>query len=84
LHPEKLIPGSILAALYDLQILSVLVEGGRKLLQSFIDAGTWDEMRIITNEEMTISDGLSSPEFHDAKFAGSETFGSDTIRYYRK
>jgi diaminohydroxyphosphoribosylaminopyrimidine deaminase / 5-amino-6-(5-phosphoribosylamino)uracil reductase len=82
--PEKHIPESMLAALYDMQILSVLVEGGRKLLQSFIHAGTWDEMRIITNEEMIITDGLSSPEFHDAKFSGAETFGSDTIRYYRK
>jgi diaminohydroxyphosphoribosylaminopyrimidine deaminase / 5-amino-6-(5-phosphoribosylamino)uracil reductase len=84
MNPEKQIPESLLDAMYDLQILSVLVEGGRKLLQSFIDAGIWDEMRIITNEEMIIPAGLSSPEFKDAKFISSESFGSDTIRYYKK
>ena len=83
MQKEKKIPESILTTLYDAQILSVLVEGGRKLLQSFIDAGTWDEMRIITNEEMTLTSGLSSPEFNDAKFVKSESFGSDTIRYYK-
>ncbi len=30
--------------------LSVLVEGGAQLLQTFIDEGYWDEARIITNE----------------------------------
>jgi diaminohydroxyphosphoribosylaminopyrimidine deaminase/5-amino-6-(5-phosphoribosylamino)uracil reductase len=84
MHSDIPISESILTALYELKILSVLVEGGRKLLQSFINTGSWDEIRIITNEEMTIPAGLSSPEFNDAKFTGSETLGSDTIRYYRK
>ncbi|HEY4966845.1 MAG TPA: bifunctional diaminohydroxyphosphoribosylaminopyrimidine deaminase/5-amino-6-(5-phosphoribosylamino)uracil reductase RibD [Puia sp.] len=81
--PEEHVSVSILASLYDMNILSVLVEGGRVLLQSFIKAGNWDEIRIITNEEMNIPAGLSSPEFNDAKFIRSETFGSDTIRYYK-
>jgi len=81
--PEEYVSVSILASLYNLNILSVLVEGGRVLLQSFIKAGNWDEIRIITNEEMNIPAGLSSPEFNDAKLSRSETFGSDTIRYYK-
>jgi diaminohydroxyphosphoribosylaminopyrimidine deaminase/5-amino-6-(5-phosphoribosylamino)uracil reductase len=81
--PEKQVPGSIVNALHELKILSVLVEGGRKLLQSFIDAGIWDEMRIITNEQMIVTDGLSSPEFHDARFIKSEKLGSDTICHYK-
>ncbi len=84
MHPEKKVPESISAALYELNILSVLVEGGRKLLQTFIDADHWDEMRIITNEEMTIPNGLPSPEFRNAKFVRSDTLGSDTIRYYKQ
>jgi diaminohydroxyphosphoribosylaminopyrimidine deaminase / 5-amino-6-(5-phosphoribosylamino)uracil reductase len=83
MHPEKQIPESLIGALYDLQILSVLVEGGRKLLQSFIDVGIWDEMRIVTNDEMNIPEGLSSPEFINAQLTKSESFGSDTIRYYK-
>ena len=34
------------AALYQRSILSVLVEGGSKTLQSFLDAGLWDEIRV--------------------------------------
>lgn len=35
--------GDILTTLYESGIQSVLVEGGTKLLQSFIDSGLWDE-----------------------------------------
>jgi diaminohydroxyphosphoribosylaminopyrimidine deaminase/5-amino-6-(5-phosphoribosylamino)uracil reductase len=73
----------ILSALHSSQILSVLVEGGAKLLQSFIQSGIWDEIRIITNQEMEIPEGLSSPAFRNAKLVKSEMFGSDTIRIYR-
>jgi diaminohydroxyphosphoribosylaminopyrimidine deaminase / 5-amino-6-(5-phosphoribosylamino)uracil reductase len=77
------ITGSILSGLYDLQILSVLVEGGARLLQSFLDEGLWDEIRIITNEELEIPSGISSPDLHRAKYIQSVKSGSDTIRYYR-
>jgi diaminohydroxyphosphoribosylaminopyrimidine deaminase/5-amino-6-(5-phosphoribosylamino)uracil reductase len=48
-------------ALFQLNIQSVLVEGGAKLLQSFIDEGLWDEARIITNEELLIGSGVAAP-----------------------
>jgi len=35
----------ILADLHQRKIQSVLVEGGAKVLQSFIEAGLWDEIR---------------------------------------
>jgi diaminohydroxyphosphoribosylaminopyrimidine deaminase/5-amino-6-(5-phosphoribosylamino)uracil reductase len=57
-------------ALYQLKIQSVIVEGGAKLLQSFIDEEMWDEVRIITNEKLIIDNGLNSPEpgFHTKIF----------------
>jgi diaminohydroxyphosphoribosylaminopyrimidine deaminase/5-amino-6-(5-phosphoribosylamino)uracil reductase len=73
---------NILLALHSLHVLSVLVEGGPKLLQSFIDSGIWDEIRIITNQQMEIPDGISSPEFKSGKLMGAETHGTDTISYY--
>jgi diaminohydroxyphosphoribosylaminopyrimidine deaminase/5-amino-6-(5-phosphoribosylamino)uracil reductase len=33
-------------ALYDHQIQSVIIEGGRQTLQTFIDANLWDEARV--------------------------------------
>ncbi len=38
----------MMKALCQLNIQSVLVEGGARLLQSFIDEGLWDEARVIT------------------------------------
>jgi diaminohydroxyphosphoribosylaminopyrimidine deaminase / 5-amino-6-(5-phosphoribosylamino)uracil reductase len=84
IQPAFPITDSILSALYDLQILSVLVEGGARLLQTFIDAGSWDEIRIITNEELVIPVGIASPEFRNAIFVKSVQTGSDLICYYRR
>jgi diaminohydroxyphosphoribosylaminopyrimidine deaminase/5-amino-6-(5-phosphoribosylamino)uracil reductase len=83
LKPGKPIVQSILNALHEMQILSVLVEGGPKLLQAFINESAWDEIRVITNEELEIVEGISSPEFQNVQFIKSESFGSDTIRYYK-
>ncbi len=75
---------AVLSALHDLTILSVLVEGGARLLQSFIEAGIWDEIRVITNHAFTIPEGISAPYFKDARLVKSERFESDTITYYEK
>jgi diaminohydroxyphosphoribosylaminopyrimidine deaminase/5-amino-6-(5-phosphoribosylamino)uracil reductase len=74
----------ILHSLFELNIQSVLVEGGSKTLQSFIDAGLWDEARVITNEEMMIENGLAAPELYGAVLKNQERYFSDLISYYRK
>ncbi len=40
----------LLQSLFEMNIQSILVEGGAKTLQSFIDDNLWDEARVITNE----------------------------------
>jgi diaminohydroxyphosphoribosylaminopyrimidine deaminase/5-amino-6-(5-phosphoribosylamino)uracil reductase len=83
LNPELPPVPSILSALHSSNLLSVLVEGGRGLLQSFIDSGIWDEVRTITNQELEIQGGISSPELFNARLIQTESYGSDTISYYR-
>lgn len=80
----------VVNALYQLRIQSVMVEGGARLLQSFIDEGMWDEARIITNEQLNLSVrqagieiGLASPELHDAKKITELNILSDKIEFYR-
>jgi diaminohydroxyphosphoribosylaminopyrimidine deaminase/5-amino-6-(5-phosphoribosylamino)uracil reductase len=51
----------VVNALYQLKIQTVMVEGGAKLLQSFIDEKIWDEARVITNEELIMNNGVDSP-----------------------
>jgi len=58
----------ILDALYQLNIQSVLVEGGAKLIQSFIDEAAWDEIRIIINTGKKPGSGLKAPKPENAVF----------------
>lgn len=74
----------ILDACYQLQIQSILVEGGASLLQSFINSEIWDEARIITNKELIINDGLNAPVLNDFVLAKEENIFSDCIHYLRK
>jgi diaminohydroxyphosphoribosylaminopyrimidine deaminase/5-amino-6-(5-phosphoribosylamino)uracil reductase len=74
----------ITEALYQMNIQSLLVEGGANLLQSFIDENHWDEARVITNTEMEVSDGLKAPRLKNAEKYTSETIEKDLIQYYRR
>lgn len=69
-------------ALYHLNIQSVLIEGGARLLQSFIDEGLWDEARVITNEGLQVADGIQSPVLHTCRVIQTERMLSDHIAYY--
>ncbi|MFZ4581110.1 MAG: bifunctional diaminohydroxyphosphoribosylaminopyrimidine deaminase/5-amino-6-(5-phosphoribosylamino)uracil reductase RibD [Paludibacter sp.] len=51
---------NILAKLCEIQIHSVLVEGGAKLLRSFIASGLWDEAQIEISE-LKIKNGIEAP-----------------------
>ena len=51
-----------LESLHAHQIQSLIVEGGAKTLQSFIDKGLWDEFRVETNLGMTVTDGTRAPQ----------------------
>lgn len=69
-------------ACYQNNIQSVMVEGGARLLQSFINEGCWDEARVITNEELFIGEGLAAPNLLDAKFTRQEKILTDSIHYF--
>jgi diaminohydroxyphosphoribosylaminopyrimidine deaminase/5-amino-6-(5-phosphoribosylamino)uracil reductase len=80
---EEAILPQLMKALYGMNIQSVLVEGGAHLLQSFMDAGYWDEARIITNTELVIGEGLPAPVLQQAKKIKEQQFFSDTIEFYK-
>jgi diaminohydroxyphosphoribosylaminopyrimidine deaminase/5-amino-6-(5-phosphoribosylamino)uracil reductase len=72
----------IIIALHHLKIQSVLVEGGARLLQSFIDEDDWDEARVIVNNELEIPAGLPAPGLRRARLVSRNEIVSDSIRYY--
>jgi len=69
-------------ALYLLKIQSVLVEGGARLLQSFIDEDMFDEIRVITNTQLEIKEGITAPQVENILLTDSMQLSTDTIAYY--
>jgi diaminohydroxyphosphoribosylaminopyrimidine deaminase / 5-amino-6-(5-phosphoribosylamino)uracil reductase len=72
----------VLNALYQSGIQSVLVEGGARMIQSFIDDRCWDEIRVITNEELFIGEGVAAPKPENAVLCDCEQVFSDSIETY--
>lgn len=77
----------VVHALYQLKIQSVLVEGGARLLQSFIDEGLWDEIRRISNKRLSPDDngrknGLPAPQFNAAAKVKELTLQDDTVEIF--
>lgn len=71
-------------AIHKMGYLSVLVEGGARLLQSLIDAGAWDEIRIIENQSLKIGQGVPAPRFSGAEKISKQVIMNDHIEIFRK
>jgi diaminohydroxyphosphoribosylaminopyrimidine deaminase/5-amino-6-(5-phosphoribosylamino)uracil reductase len=84
IDPSKNIVEQIASTAHQHRLQSILVEGGAQLLQSFIDAGLWDEARIITNGSINLTKGLAAPLLQQEKLVGTEKISSDKVKYYKK
>jgi diaminohydroxyphosphoribosylaminopyrimidine deaminase/5-amino-6-(5-phosphoribosylamino)uracil reductase len=60
---SKNIASQICEVLQKHQIQSVIIEGGTKTLQTFIDENLWDETRVFIGET-TFKEGIKAPEFN--------------------
>jgi diaminohydroxyphosphoribosylaminopyrimidine deaminase/5-amino-6-(5-phosphoribosylamino)uracil reductase len=58
----KGVEGQILKELGDREIISVIIEGGAMLLNSFIQRGLWDEARVFVGNKF-FGDGVKAPLF---------------------
>ena len=65
---------NILFELYQQNIQSVIIEGGTKTLQSFINKNLWDEARIFKTNKILI-DGIKSPIIEVKNIYSSEIGG---------
>jgi len=82
INEETSLVKQMIRALYELKIQSVLVEGGARLLQSFINEGLWDEIRKIKNLHLKIGEGLSAPVFPDFRATQIMKIDTDLISIY--
>lgn len=67
--------------LYKKEKLSLIVEGGRQLLQSFIDAGFWDEAQVYTGKKV-FHRGVKAPQMQCTP-AAHEHIGNDIRQVYK-
>ena len=51
--------------LFKRKILSLIVEGGTRLLESFIQSNLWDEAIKITNRDLNIEGGVRAPQIQN-------------------
>ncbi len=51
--------------LFKRKILSLIVEGGTRLLESFIQSNLWDEAIKITNRDLNIESGVKAPQIQN-------------------
>lgn len=72
---------SMLAELYKRNIQSVIVEGGEKLLKSFIEKDLWDEGKVFYSNKK-LGEGVTAPNFPFPS-KGEIKIGDDTLVLYR-
>ncbi len=72
----------LLQKVYENQIQSILVEGGSRTLQTFIDANLWDETIIIKNKNLTLENGTKAPKF-DGKLVEEKYFRENKLSFYK-
>lgn len=72
---------AMLTTLYEEGIQTVLVEGGSKLHQSFIDSGLWDECFVEIGDE-AIHGSVSAPILNNARLAERSSYMGRIIEKY--
>ncbi|MCC6691221.1 MAG: bifunctional diaminohydroxyphosphoribosylaminopyrimidine deaminase/5-amino-6-(5-phosphoribosylamino)uracil reductase RibD [Bacteroidia bacterium] len=72
----------ILNELYKRNIQSLIVEGGTKLISSFIKQNVWDEARVIKSNSV-LHNGVKAPDIDQLAFVSELKIENDTVSFYR-
>lgn len=79
---ESLLP-SLLQRLKDANITSLIVEGGAKLLHSFVRSALWDEARVFHTPKI-VGDGIAAPLLIGAHLDLTTSVGDDELCLYQQ
>lgn len=71
----------IIAILQKHKIQSIIVEGGRQTLQTFIDANLWDEARVFKGSSR-FEKGVESPKISE-KLSKQSNINTDVLKIYK-
>ena len=74
-----------LAHLYKEKKQSLIVEGGAETLKQFIAKDLWDEIRVETNPNLAVEQGVAAPEIPiNAVLTSEDTFDDNSIKLYQR
>lgn len=73
---------NMLKKLHEIQIQSIIVEGGSLVLQQFIDANLWDETIVIKNKNLILENGTKAPRFSKHPI-DAQDFRDNVIEFYK-
>ena len=74
-----------LAHLYKEKKQSLIVEGGAETLKQFIAKDLWDEIRVETNTNLAVEQGVAAPEIPiNAVLTSEDTFDDNSIKLYQR
>ena len=87
IHIEKIdftkdIALQICNILYKHELLSVIIEGGTKTIQTFINAGLWDEARVFSSS-LNFIEGTKAPIL-SGNLVSNQKIIDDTLKTYKK
>jgi len=77
---DKEVTAQIMTRLYEHNLQSVIVEGGRQTLQAFIDSDLWDEARVFSGESY-FGKGIKAPDFQQ-KISNKKFIQKDELSIY--
>src|SRR5690625_1539520 len=73
----------ILNHLYEIEIQSIIIEGGKQTLMHFIDRELWDEARILKAKNNFWNNGIKAPIL-DASLKSRKNLDTDTLEIYQR
>ncbi len=76
---ERDLVQQICRILYELQIMSVVIEGGTQTIQHFITAGLWDEARIFSSD-VVLKEGIAAPQLKKSHLTKRYTIANNELQ----
>ena len=79
---SNLVASQICDVLFKHKIQSVIVEGGAKTVQTFIDENLWDEARVFESE-VSFTNGVKAPVINEPKVLSEKNIKGDILKIVR-
>ncbi|MBT0548725.1 bifunctional diaminohydroxyphosphoribosylaminopyrimidine deaminase/5-amino-6-(5-phosphoribosylamino)uracil reductase RibD [Riemerella anatipestifer] len=73
----------LMCHLYEQQIQSIIIEGGSKMLNTFIEAQLWDEAVVIKAPNLTLNNGTKAPIFNEKPYRQKQ-MRDNVLNFYKK